>query len=360
MRSRLFSRLLYWVSSLTKTVAERLDGKKPSRHAASYEMLLTAQKTARAIFWSLAISGGALAGLVLVLVIFPGNEILGEKVQPIVHGTLISVAASVFAGFIYMVADDQGNVSRIRKISLIADPRLLAAVFKDLDFYRNDYLENYEATIKFMKSPYWSNDLLLLEVTIKLTRPIHMPELTVTLVRDSEKTDSADDLEKLRGVADREIINQRFDERTIPGSIKSDEKFPRMYEMKWMSIDTKPQKYDAEMHQEQKRITWRTRRLSDELVSRTVQRRVAFCFTVPMEKESYYNLQLEHPTKGFDLTVDFTDLVDKLDVVLVDSLTSPLCVSSDRESKVGKGVIKLGHSEWMLPGSNVVLVWYKR
>lgn len=350
------ARQLKSAANVLQNQADKIEGRSKVASALPFETLLTAQRTARTVIVSLIVSGIVIIGLIFASASLSGSSTQEEKFQQIFYTTLISVFASVFAGFIYIIFDDRGNFRRIKKIASIADERLLAAIFRDLASYDAHFLDGYKVHIKIKKSPHYPAKLVLLEIRIEISRPIVTRELTATIARSSARSNASGEI---RGIVDSELISQKFDESTIPEPIRNDENFSKMYAFRWIQIEGKPQAPPIKSREPEGWIKWRSP-LSDEFIGLDIKRRVEFCFEVPMERESYYNLRLDYPTKTFELTVDFTEVADKLDIVLEDSLTSPLCVSCDREQKLGKGQIKLTHSEWMLPGSNVVLVWYER
>lgn len=246
--------------------------------------------------------------------------------------------------------------NKLLKIKSFAHPELIQDVFKDLRYYDNRYCSNYIIETKLTKHP--TLDLLVCNVKYSYDKVFKNNKLVFKFIRirnDEQVTDIEINETQL---ADSYLENEfyyQFDERSYPELNEQTD----LYKLTYLQvvIDGKPTRLRPLEKKDPHFVEYST---TFENNPSSYPKAITITYEVQyvIEKESHLFFTIELPTKNIVCEFDYSEVKDILDLYGYDFISShrgPTLLHVKDESK-----IRLIKSDWVLPKSSFMFIWYKK
>jgi hypothetical protein len=281
-----------------------------------------------------------------------------EEAQLVYLTLIISVFSSLIASNIYGFQEDKDNSKRLSYISGLADKSYIDDIISDLEWYENRFYSDYSIRITLEKIPNFPGFILVkredtyrkrVKSKVVAARIIRNPSEDKALINFANEAD-------LSEIFAMYEFYQRFDESSIVQCTRDDDNFSKLYSIKNIFIN---RKINVPLEEIEGSSLHKKGRIPDGEIDENGM----ILFNVeaqwPMEDNSFYSVILEFPCKGIEVTVDYKDVVDLIDLTVEDFLSSRVAAPPpihDEES----GIKRLFHHGWQPAKSNIVLVWWKK
>ncbi len=285
------------------------------------------------------------------------TSLTSEVAFTIFASLILSICASILGAVSYGYMEDRDNAQKLTYISSLAEADYLEDIIADLQFYKGRYYLDYSIRIKLEKID-GKPGFVLLTREDSYRKKFDSNSVSARIVRspiDTHSTHEVSDNELSEIFSVYEIF-QRFDEQSIEKSVRDDSSFDELYQIKNILINRK-----HNLHLEA--IEGNRRHLRAKLPDRSRDQNGLVQFNIdyqwPMELGSFYSIILEFPCRGLEITVDYKEVADSIDLIVEDFLSSrvgaPLPIDDEE-----KGIKKLYHHGWQPSKSNVCLIWWPK
>jgi len=310
------------------------------------------------LFWTLlvVISVAILTGVTKLKANNIGNDYV-LMLYDIITPLTIAVLGSFFLNIVYKVSEFQ----KLKKISSVAYDDLLPSLLDSLDKLNGKYRKDaiISATISKYSNPKKEGLYqLVIEYNYK------------TIFKNSRymefmfKRLFEDDFSEFTNSNNNEFLKYDaifgMDERAFP----KDQAFDTDYALRELMIDSTPF-FDAKLGRNVKSdtkyntISYRVDLSNILLESKEVKEySVRYVITMPVGKEDVHLIQHDFPTHKGEVSFDYTDIKDEINVYGIPVTGSVESKSPDNSSARAK--LTYGCSGWILPKQGYIFSWRKK